>query len=305
MSLLHFTWAGLLLATLGLAGWWWRHQQRAQHARCHVQETLASCCHLLALATHLQQHRGMSSAWLSGDASFEPRLLDKRRQIDAVFPLLMVSARIESVQAYPCLTANDVSLFRFRWQNLLEGLPRMAPETSISQHSFMVAQVLEWLSALGEARLEPLAGPHLALGMIRNYAHRLPALTECLGQARAIGSSVAARHGCTPVARVRLMFLISRAEALLEQAATADNHGAFTLQTRLTVQEMARTVRTSMLLSHGVVVSPEQYFSIASQAIDAVYAWIGACADDIRQHTAAANLAADMTSLLVGRGGSC
>jgi len=303
MEPIYFSLGTLLIALLGLAGWWWRRQQRAHHARTHLQETLASCRHLLALATHLQQHRGMSSAWLSGDASFEPRLLDKRRQIDAVFPLLMTSARIESVQAYPCLTANDLSLFRFRWQNLLEGLPRMAPETSISQHSFMVAQVLEWLSALGEARIEPLAGQHLSLGMIRNYAHRLPALTECLGQARAIGSSVAARQGCTPVARVRLMFLISRAEALLEQAAAADNHGEYTLQTRLTVQEMARTVRTSMLLSHGVVVSPEQYFSIASQAIDAVYAWIGGCADDISQRTAAADLAAGMTGLAVGRGG--
>lgn len=277
----------LFTALAGGIAWFWRQRQRAIHARTHLQETLASCRHLLALAAHLQQHRGMSSAWLSGDASFEPRLIEKRKQIDTVFPLLLASARIESMQTYPCLTANDVSLFRFRWQNLLEGLPRMAPETSISQHGFMVAQVLEWLSALGEARIEPLGGQHMPLGMIRNYAHRLPALTECLGQARAIGSSVAARHGCTPVARVRLMFLISRAEALLEQAAAAHNHGNHTLQTRLAVQEMARTVRTSMLLSHGVAVSPEQYFAIATRAIDAVYAWIAACSEEISVRTAA------------------
>ena len=277
----------LLLSLLIVGGlWWWQRRQRALYARTHLQETLASSRHLLALAAHLQQHRGMSSAWLSGDASFEPRLLEKRRQIDAVFPLLMTSARIESQQPYPCLTVNDVALFRFRWQNLLEGLPRMAPETSMSQHGFMVAQVLEWLSALGEARIEPLGGQHLSLGMIRNYAHRLPALTECLGQARAIGSSVAARHACTPVARVRLMFLISRSEALLEQAAAAHKQGDATLKTRLAVQEMARTVRTSMLLSHGVVVSPEDYFAIATRAIDAVYAWIGGCSEEISVRTA-------------------
>lgn len=294
----------LLLSLLIVGGlWWWQRRQRALYARTHLQETLASCRHLLALAAHLQQHRGMSSAWLSGDVSFEPRLLEKRRQIDTVFPLLMNSARIESQQPYPCLTANDVSLFRFRWQNLLEGLPRMAPETSMSQHGFMVAQVLEWLSSLGEARIDPLAGQHMPLGMIRNYAHRLPALTECLGQARAIGSSVAARHGCTPVARVRLMFLISRAEALLEQAAAAHNHGDSTLQTRLAVQEMARTVRTSMLLSHGVVVSPEQYFSIATRAIDAVYSWIGACSKEITERTAASELKFSGAVLAGGRGG--
>lgn len=297
-------WLGFVaLLMLAIVAVWWRRLQRAQFARTHLQETLASTRHLLALAAQLQQHRGMSSAWLSGNASFESRLIEKRRQIDALFPLLMASARIESQQPYPCLTGNDVSLFRFRWQNLLEGLPRMAPETSLSQHGFMVAQVLEWLSTLGEARIDPLAGQHMPLGMIRNYAHRLPALTECLGQARAIGSSVAARHGCTPVARVRLMFLISRAEALLEQAATAHNHGQWTLQTRLAVQEMARTVRTSMLLSHGVVVSPEAYFSMATRAIDAVYAWIGACSSEISERTATTEQRFAGVPLVGGRGG--
>lgn len=268
-----------LLLLFGLAGagsfcWWILKVRREQHARAHLKDTLIACQHLLALTAHLQQHRGMSSAWLSGDASFEPRLLEKRRQIEAVFPMLLAAARLESLQTYPCLTGNDISLFHFRWQSLVEGIPGMTTEASMAQHCHMVSQVLEWLSALGEARIEPLAGASISIGMIRNYAHRLPALTECLGQARAIGSSVAARHGCSPVARVRLMFLVARSEALLEQAATAHNNGNLTLRARHAVQEMARTVRTSMLLSAGVQVAPDEYFSVATQAIDSVYAWI-------------------------------
>ena len=268
---------GLLVFGLAGAGafcWWILKVRREQHARAHLKDTLIACQHLLVLTDHLQQHRGMSSAWLSGDASFEGRLLEKRRQIEAVFPVLLAAARLESMQANACLTGNDISLFHFRWQSLVEGLSGMSTESSMAQHSHMVSQVLEWLSALGEARIEPLAGRVVSIGMIRNYAHRLPALTECLGQARAIGSSVAARHGCSPVARVRLMFLVARAEALLEQAATAHNNGNLTLRARHAVQEMARTVRTSMLLSAGVQMAPGEYFSVSTQAIDSIYAWI-------------------------------
>lgn len=269
-----------ILLLFGLTGagafcWLIFRIRREQHARAHLKDTLTACQHLLALTAHLQQHRGMSSAWLSGDASFEPRLIEKRRQIDAVFPMLLAAARLESLQTYPCLTGNDISLFHFRWQSLVESIPGMTTEASMAQHCQMVAQVLDWLSALGEARIEPLAGSTISIGMIRNYAHRLPALTECLGQARAIGSSVAARQGCSPVARVRLMFLVARSEALLEQAAAAHNNGKLTLGARHAVQEMARTVRTRMLLSAGVLVAPDEYFAIATRAIDSVYAWIG------------------------------
>ena len=37
---------------------------------------------LLALVKDLQQHRGMASAWLSGDASFKGRLAGKRADIE-------------------------------------------------------------------------------------------------------------------------------------------------------------------------------------------------------------------------------
>ena len=41
---------------------------------------------------------------------------------------------------------------------------------------------------------------------------QLPALSEALGQARAISAGVAARGQCTAVARVRLAYLASRIE---------------------------------------------------------------------------------------------
>lgn len=240
-----------------------------------VGDTLAACRALLALTAHFQQHRGMSSAWLSGDQSFGSKLDSKAREIDALFHSLRPVALSESRKPHPCLTPNDLSLFQHHWGQLREKLAGLSVEQSIAQHSFLINQLLQWLAALGEARVEPLVADRCSRSMVRNYASRLPALTECLGQARAVGMSVAARQGCSAVARVRLMFLIARAEALLKQAAEGSQHSARGEAAAIAVQQMARMVRTRMLVSSGINVTVQEYFSVATQAIDGVFEWIG------------------------------
>lgn len=233
-----------------------------------LADTLAACRALLALTAHFQQHRGMSSAWLAGDRSFAGQLESKAREIDALFEPLRTVASSESGKPHPCLTPNDLALFRHRWSGLREKLASLTVEQSIAQHSGLIEQLLQWLAALGEARVEALLGER---SLVRNYASRLPALTECLGQARAVGMSVATRRACSAVARVRLMFLIVRAEALLSQAAAGGLHGAKAERARDAVQQMAGLVRTRMLLGAGVDVTVQEYFAVATQAVDAVF----------------------------------
>lgn len=278
----------LIVAAVLMLFWSLRRKKLVEQARHDIGDTLQACRLLVRLVGHLQQHRGMSSAWLAGDATFAARLHAKQAEIAALLPELVVAARREGKQPCPCLSTNDLSLFTYRWKTLLDELKGLTPEQSIAQHSQLIARALEWLAALGEARIEPLSEDARVSGAARNFAHRLPQLTECLGQARAIGSSVAARRACAPVARVRLMFLISRAETLLDQANVAWNGGLPTRKCRLAVEELASTVRTQMLLSSGVAVSSSEYFALASRAIDAVFEWIDNCAGEVESGTAPA-----------------
>ena len=85
--------------------------------------------------------------------------------------------------------------------------------------------------------------------LARIYLSRLPVLTECLGQARALGASVAARGACSAVARVRLMFLIARAEVVLGQAVTVCAGMPEGERASAAVVEMARVVRERLLVS--------------------------------------------------------
>lgn len=264
----------LLVLAATLIFFWTRRLHRLKGAQQNLGEVLETSRKLFNLVINLQQHRGMCSAWLSGDASFLPRIREKQALIDTLFPALQSDARHEGSRHAPCFNGNDFSLFIYRWRTLVEELANKQPEQSIAEHSYLIAQVLNWLAALGEARLEPLAGAGDQVGRVGNYARRLPTLAESLGQARAIGSSVAARHACSPVARVRLMFLIGRAEALLEQSIQANDGGRVAQQARVAIGDLTHTVRTCMLLSDGVSVSPENYFAIATKAIDSVVAWI-------------------------------
>jgi len=77
------------------------------------------------------------------------------------------------------------------------------------------------------------------------------------------------------------MFLVARAEALLSQANEVGGRGPKAAKAVLAVQEMARVIRTRMLLSSGISVAAQEYFQIATIAVDSVFAWIGESGDEL------------------------
>lgn len=275
MTVIDWTYLIVPAASLPAAVW----LTRRRGAGSIAPESLASCAELLRLLNLLQQHRGLASGWLSGDASFESRMLTRRAEIDASLAALSPLLRHEEKQPRPCMTGNELVLFRHHWRTLTDSLASGGVEQSIAGHSRMIASVLDWLAAFGEARIDLVAAKALPPGIARNYTQRLPALAECLGQARALGSSVAVRKGCPPVTRVRLMFLVSRAETLLEQAGNGGEANA--RRAIETVRRLVQTIRSGMLAPSGVSLPADTYFAEATQAIDAVYAWAADCGEDI------------------------
>lgn len=269
--------AFVLAATLAGAGLLGLVMPRRAPRRASPAEALQACRLFLELLRHMQQHRGMSSAWLAGDRSFAARLQTRRGEIERV--LAQLARALEAEQRRPCPNPDQASFdaFRQRWQDLAADLAQCSAEQSIARHGALIATLLDWLSGYGEARLGAAS-----LAQARNVTHRLPALTEALGQARAIGSSVAARRACSPVPRVRLLFLAARAEALVEQAgATACEGRARQARedARASIAEMTRMIRAELLKNAGVNVPADAWFALATRSIDAVFGWIDACAD--------------------------
>ena len=223
------------------------------------------------MIAQVQQHRGMSGAWLAGDKSFAARLPERQATIEGLFDALERDGALESTEAYPCFRIADIRNLRSDWQRLTVGLAQSTPEKSFQDHCQIVAKLLDWLRALGEARIEQPAGQRDGGDSVRNFSFRLPALAECLGQSRALSCSVAARGRCAPVARVRLLFLLGRAESLLG----AGSHGVLPeqIEAETCVASFLTTVRKRVLAQGRVDIGAAECFALATRAVDAVYAW--------------------------------
>lgn len=255
-------------------------KNRQNAVRLEVAEkALAGCHDLLELARAMQQHRGLSSGWLAGEQSFESRMQERRREIQRYLVSLTEVAEMETAMPKSCFTYHELTLFRFQWRELVEDLPSMSIEQSIARHSQMISRILDWLSALGEARVKLAMTDRITSGLVTNYIDRLPILAEYLGQLRAMGSGVAARQQCSPVARVRLRYLTSRAETLLKEAHTAFQD-AKSDAAALAVGELLNTVRKE-LLDGAITLSADGYFQTATRAIDTVYSWVEECGNVI------------------------
>lgn len=273
---------------------WWRAGRRSQDPALWVQG-LSDCALLLRLLALLQKHRGASSAWLSGDAALGERRRALQAEIDALWPAFAVLARRENAQVRPCFTVNDGALFHFRWARMLEGLAGSSAAEAMLAHTQMINRLLDWLAALGEARLAAGAEAKLA-GRVNDYAHRLPALAECLGQARALGSAAAAAGQCAPVARVRLGFLLARAESLLAAACRADQ-STEAGQAQQAVVRLLEILRQDLLAASPPRVSAQTCFAVATEAIDGVFAWIDAQGGMLQVRRGARGIAQPVTAI--------
>lgn len=255
-----------------------------------VRRSLADCEGLLRLIHSLQQHRGMCAAWLAGGQQFEAPMRGKRRDVNHDIEALVAIAEAEAMCDSPCLSPYELDLLDTQWKELcaeLDGIGvRPGVDDSITRHSLLVSHVLSWLKSLGERRVAPFAGPaHDKL--LRTWLDTLPQLGEHLGQARAIGSSAAARGDCSPAERMRLMFLASRAESLMHQAIADAPRLPGALPATERVVGLIGILRSALPGSPHAP-SAEVFFGDATAAVDAVYAWMNACEDALRNALAPA-----------------
>jgi len=274
-----------LVASAGLLFYLGHRHRHGRDARRQMTagQALDGCGDLLGLIRALQQHRGLSSGWLAGERGFEQRMLARRSEIERFIASLAGTAEAETAMARPCFSQQDLALFRFQWRELIEQLPNLSIDQGIARHSALISRGLDWLAALGEARIELIMPDRSGASLVRNYANRLPMLAEYLGQMRALGSGVAARGHCSPVARVRLRYLATRTEMLHEEAraASRDGHPSQSAAAAAVVEILA-VVRREMLEGTAIEVTADAYFATATRAIDAVYGWIDSCGDAVR-----------------------
>lgn len=248
-----------------------------RHALTRQRHGLALNDRLRGLTQELQQHRGMCNAYLSGDSGFDARIETQQRSIDEVMARCAEAVRTQG----PSFSARWERLAN-QWRMLKSTVLALDAERSFLDHTRLIGSVLELLREAGDESSLTLDSAEENRRTAEVLVHRLPLLTEQLGQARALGASAAADGRVSTVAGMRLRFLTERVrEALAVVGSTvnalAAERDAATLrrhfeETARHTDDFLATLERELIEARQPTIAPDAYFRVASRAIDASYA---------------------------------
>ncbi len=227
----------------------------------------------------IQQHRGMTAAYLNGARQFHEALLAKRGEIDAALARLLALAKAQD--EFGLLA--DLRRVQQHWQRIAqESLSQEAAEAVLA-HTRLVNELLELMRRVAYASalaLDPHADTNHLGAVLVTY---LPNLTENMGQARAVGASIAARGELTSASTVSLAALISNIELYagklvrdLEDAIVANPELEPVLRPRIEMGReasatMVGLLRAELLDKRPITIDSRTVFDTATRAIDAAY----------------------------------
>ena len=225
------------------------------------------------LLLDLQQHRGMVNAFLSGDSSFKQKIEQKQAAIGQDITALnafhgqglMTEKRWEGI-------LND-------WQALHTGCMALAAEDSFHRHSELIRAVLYSMGDIAErSQIVGICATDFAL--VDALWSKLPAVAEGLGQARGLGSSVAAKKYCSSVARIKLRFLEEHVRDTMGQVNNELAHadlaqaGSFVQawkEAYSSVNEFLTLLDEKLIDAEHPSIDAEHYFNAGTKALDAVF----------------------------------
>jgi methyl-accepting chemotaxis protein len=115
---------------------------------------------LLPLIQHLQQHRGASSGYLSGDRSFKGTMEQKQAEI------------AEDIKAIDAVMERYGDEFKVKgtweeikreWQNLQSQVERFSPDESFQRHSDLIAKIMQPCAKTSATASNLILDPDLGL----------------------------------------------------------------------------------------------------------------------------------------------
>lgn len=164
---------------------------------------------------HIQQHRGMTSAFLNGAETFRERIMSKRGEVDqAMAALLNVDRELGDTLG----TAGKMGQLMQKWENIKASSMNQEAAVAIQAHTELLSQLIGLMSSVADASeitLDPkLDTYYLGDAVVNNLIN----LTENMGQARAVGSGAAAQGVLNQQSFVRLSVLANSINAYAKRS---------------------------------------------------------------------------------------
>ena len=241
---------------------------------------------------HLQQHRGMTAAYLNGATQFKDRIMNKRRDVDKFLAALQ---QTENELGDALKTKGTTSNLMQQWESIKSNSMNQTATVAIKSHSKLVAEILALMVTVAdnsEITLDPkLDTYYMGAALVAT----LPNLLENMGQARAVGSGIAAKGEFTQKSYVKISVLLSNIENYATQlksglaAAVAENDaikrdlGSMIEDNNKAVADMKHLLENELIKPEKITISSDKIFSAATNAINGSYKLFDAMAPELNK----------------------
>jgi methyl-accepting chemotaxis protein len=264
------------------AGYFLQHTRHA-HAQAALRrkQGMADVVMLRRILELMPQHRGMANALLQGDESFRSKLGQLQGEIDGVMrPLAALSAGAD-----PWSVAARVARIQDGWSLIKQQLASFAPAESFARHTSLITEILYLINDVADAA--GLLGGDADARLIDAAVNQLPMVTETLGQARGMGTGVAARGKCTPDMRVKLRYLLDNtrqvsADVAQGMRATLQSDASLKARAETALEDSQRatqaflTLLETRIINARVDIEPTEYYAAGTEAIQHSFALLDA-----------------------------
>ncbi|MGE5467435.1 MAG: methyl-accepting chemotaxis protein [Ignavibacteria bacterium] len=227
----------------------------------------------------MQQHRGLSAGYLSGNAAMKPKLDAKQAEVgEAAQAVDAVEARHAALLG----TTAEWQGIKADWEQIRSTLPRLTAAESVAAHTRLIERMLRLQSTVADAGT--LNGdPQIeTFYLIDTLVTRLPEILERLGRMRAQGTAILTKHEVTDGERIAMSVHVAilnntlgtlqrNLEKVAHQkpdlAQTADK---LSRDLAAATGEVVAVINGDILTSRFSIL-PQAYFDRVTQAIDIGY----------------------------------
>lgn len=243
----------------------------------HEQTGLQSLKQTRQLIQHLGQHRAMTAAYLNGDASFQPKILDKRITVDATF------AKLDELNGNAGAAfdlGNKLNSMKSQWETIKSSSMNMLPPDSFKAHTSLLADVLEFNHHLADNSNISMDSDPASFYLGDIVASKLPTALEYLGQGRGLGVTIAAKAEITPPQKIKIAVVLDRVKAANDDIGTestliTDHAPELKAKIDTPIQQALESVKaldafyqTNFMEAATITVQASDVFQTATSAID-------------------------------------
>ena len=229
---------------------------------------------------HMQQHRGMTAAFLGGASEFESRIMQKRGDVDKFLQQLQ---EVDKRLGGELKTSGKLSDVSRQWQEIKSKSLGQSQGEAVKSHSKMISELLALQVHVADVSGITL-DPDLDSYYLGNVVVSLfPQLIENMGQARAVGSGIAAKGSYDQSGYVRLSVLANNIDVLsgelsksLQTAIDANDTisqklGSTVNDNNQAIANILKLLQDDLLNAEKITVSGDTVFDAATQAISGSY----------------------------------